>query len=63
MQQSHVTSKILAKRPSKSQPNKGIVTVETLGIKSTGETVITFERSFMVLRREYIHYQPSPGRD
>ncbi|WP_336255508.1 hotdog family protein [Serratia proteamaculans] len=54
---------MLAKRPSKSQPNKGIVTVETLGIKATGETVITFERSFMVLRREYIHYQPSPGRD
>lgn len=33
----YATSKILAKRPSKSQPNNGIITVETRGIKSTGE--------------------------
>ncbi|MFL1553169.1 MaoC family dehydratase [Pseudomonas sp. D47] len=50
----YATSKILAKRPSKSQPNNGIITVETLGIKSTRETVITFERSFMVRRRDYV---------
>ncbi|AKE09914.1 MaoC family dehydratase [Serratia liquefaciens] len=49
----YAISRILAKRPSKSQPNNGIITVETRGIKSTGETVITFERSFMVRRRDY----------
>ena len=59
----YATSKILAKRPSKSQPNKGIVTVETLGIKSTGETVITFERSFMVMRRDYIAAQSSSAQE
>ncbi len=50
----YAISKILTKRPSKSQTNKGIITVETIGVKSTGETVIIFERSFMVLRRDYI---------
>ncbi|AOM39848.1 MaoC family dehydratase [Xenorhabdus hominickii] len=47
----YATSKILAKRHSNSRPGKGIITVETVGIKSTGETVITFERSFMVFCR------------
>jgi itaconyl-CoA hydratase len=49
----YANSKILAKRPSKSQPNNGIITVETRGLKSTGETVIVFQRSFMVRRRDY----------
>lgn len=50
----YATSEILVKRPSKSQPNNGIITVATQGIKSTGETVITFERAFMVRRRNYV---------
>ncbi|RSM77800.1 MaoC family dehydratase [Kibdelosporangium aridum] len=48
----YATSRILAKRRSKSRPAQGIVTVETTGAKSTGETVIVFERSFLVRCRE-----------
>ncbi|MFP3515594.1 MaoC family dehydratase [Pseudomonas sp. SIMBA_077] len=50
----YAISNVLTKRLSKSQPNNGIVTVQTRGIKATGETVITFERSFMVRRRECV---------
>ena len=48
----YATSRILGKRLSRSRPGQGIVTVETTGAKSTGETVIVFERSFMVRCRE-----------
>lgn len=48
----YATSRILHKRLSRSRPGQGIVTVETTGTKSTGETVITFERSFLVRCRE-----------
>jgi itaconyl-CoA hydratase len=41
-------SEILAKRTSRSRPEQGIVTVRTSGEKSTGELVLTFERSFLV---------------
>ncbi|RDI62825.1 MaoC family dehydratase [Nocardia pseudobrasiliensis] len=44
----YATSRILTKRRSRSRPTQGIVTVETTGAKSSGETVITFERSFLV---------------
>ena len=48
----YATSRILGKRLSESRPGQGIITVETAGAKSTGETVIVFERSFMVRCRE-----------
>jgi acyl dehydratase len=48
----YATSRILDKRLSKSRPGQGIVTVETTGAKSTGETVIVFERSFLVRCRD-----------
>lgn len=48
----YATSRILDKRLSRSRPGQGIITVETTGSKSTGETVIVFERSFMVRCRE-----------
>jgi acyl dehydratase len=48
----YARSRILSKRPSRSRPGEGIVTVETTGLKSTGEVVITFERSFLVGMRE-----------
>jgi itaconyl-CoA hydratase len=48
----YATSRILAKRLSKSRPGQGIITVETTGSKMTGETVIVFERSFLVRCRE-----------
>jgi itaconyl-CoA hydratase len=48
----YATSRILRKRLSASRPRCGIITVETTGTKSTGETVIVFERSFLVRCRE-----------
>ncbi|MFG2328459.1 MaoC family dehydratase [Streptomyces sp. NPDC048604] len=48
----YATSRILSKRMSKSRPGQGIVTVETTGTKSTKETVIVFERSFMAWSRD-----------
>ncbi|MFI2312221.1 dehydratase [Streptomyces sp. CB00072] len=48
----YATSRILDKRLSRSRPGQGIITVETTGTKATGETVIVFERSFMVRCRE-----------
>lgn len=44
-------SEILAKRLSGSRPGDGIVTCRTTGVKSTGEVVLTFERSFLVPTR------------
>jgi itaconyl-CoA hydratase len=41
-------SEILAKRLSCSRPGQGIVTCRTTGVKSTGEVVLVFERSFLV---------------
>lgn len=48
----YAESKILAKRPSKSRPNQGIVTVETKGLKNKDEVVLRWERSFLVPYRE-----------
>ena len=44
----YAKTKILDKRMSKSRPTQGIVSVETIGYKASGEEVITFERSFLI---------------
>jgi itaconyl-CoA hydratase len=44
----YAESEVLMKRLSKKREGEGIVTVETRGIKSTGERFLSFERSFMV---------------
>ncbi len=43
-------SEVLSVRPSASRPSCGIVGVRTHGVNQRGETVITFERRFMVYR-------------
>lgn len=45
------TSKVVAKVPSKSRLNVGIVTVSTTGYNQHGTPVITFRRTVMVYRR------------
>lgn len=45
-------TEILAKRLSRSRPSDGIVSCRTTGTRSTGETVIVFERSFLVPTRD-----------
>jgi acyl dehydratase len=44
-------SEVLALRESASRPDVGIVTVRTEGVKQTGETVLTFERTVLVYKR------------
>ena len=47
----YAESAVLAVRESKSRQNQGIVTVRTIGKKSTGEVVITFERTMLIPKR------------
>jgi itaconyl-CoA hydratase len=53
----YAESEITGKRLSASRPGQGIVHCRTAGIKSTGETVLTFERSFLVLTSEHDIHQ------
>jgi itaconyl-CoA hydratase len=45
-------SEVLAKRESESRPGQGIVTVRTTGTKADGSAFMTFERSFLVPKRD-----------
>src|SRR5918993_4186207 len=45
-------SEVLERRESKSRPNVGIVKVRTTGFNQAGKTVITFERTVMVYKRD-----------
>jgi itaconyl-CoA hydratase len=47
----HAETEVLAVRESASRPAYGIVTVRTRGTNQRAETVIEFERSFMIPRR------------
>lgn len=48
----YAESEITGKRLSGSRPGDGIVSCRTSGLKSTGELVLTFERSFLVPTRQ-----------
>lgn len=48
----YAESEVTAKRLSASRPGEGIVSCRTTGIKSTGEVVLTFDRSFLVPTHE-----------
>ena len=47
----YAESEFLAVRESKSRPNQGIVSIRTIGKKSTGEVIITFERTMLIPKR------------
>ena len=47
----HSRSTVEAARESRSRPGLGVVTVRTVGVKQTGETVIEFTRTLLVYRR------------
>ncbi|MDN2566925.1 MaoC family dehydratase [Aquibium sp. A9E412] len=44
----YAESRVLDKRRSKSRPNQGIVTVETIGLKADGTRFMSFQRSVLV---------------
>ena len=46
-------SEVLEKRESRSRPDVGIVKVETTGFNQNGKSVITFERTIMVYKRDH----------
>jgi acyl dehydratase len=46
----HADTEVTAVRDSRSRSGQGIVTVRTRGINQRGETVIEFERSFLIAR-------------
>ncbi len=48
----YAESRVLEVRPSRSRPGQGLVRVATRGFNQRGETVITFERTVLVYRRE-----------
>jgi itaconyl-CoA hydratase len=59
----YARSEVLEARPSKSHPEAGIVRVRTVGFKQDGTTVIEFERTMMVYRRDYLpSARPTPDR-
>jgi itaconyl-CoA hydratase len=49
----YAESEITAKRLSTSRPGDGIISCRTTGTKSTGEIVLTFERTFLVPTRAH----------
>ena len=48
----YAKSRVLAIRDSKSRPTQGIVTIETTGLKADGTVVLTYERCFLIPKRE-----------
>jgi acyl dehydratase len=48
----YASSEILAKRESSSRKDVGIVTARTTGVNQRGETIISYERTFMVYKRD-----------
>lgn len=55
---------VLAKKLSRSRPDRGVVTVETRGVKQDGTVVCVFNRSVMVPTAAYLaeHGGEQPGR-
>jgi acyl dehydratase len=48
----YADSEVLSKRPSRSRPDQGLVTVRTRGHKADGTVFLTFERTVLVPMRE-----------
>ncbi len=47
----YAESEVLAVRESKSRPTQGIVTIRSIGKKSDGMEVISFERTMLIPKR------------
>src|SRR5699024_8717383 len=48
----YAESEVLDKRQSQSRPHQGLVTVQTVGVKSDGTIFMRFERSALIQKRE-----------
>ncbi|MCP4424022.1 MAG: MaoC family dehydratase, partial [Chloroflexi bacterium] len=56
----YAQSELLRMRESKSRPNRGIVTVKTMGYNQDGVVVLTFKRTIMVYKRGQAPTIPKP---
>jgi len=56
----YAQSRVLAVEPSKSKPDRGIVTVETFGYNQDGDEVVSFRRKVMVWRRDAVPTRQFP---
>jgi itaconyl-CoA hydratase len=48
----YAESEVLSKRPSKSRPGQGIVTVKTIGKNQNGDLICSYERTILVMGRD-----------
>ena len=48
----YAESKVLDKRPSKSRPGQGIVTVETIGKNQKSDIICSYKRTILVMGRD-----------
>jgi itaconyl-CoA hydratase len=51
----YADSEVLAKRPSRSRPGQGLVTVRTRGLRADGTVFLAFERTVLVPMRDQPH--------
>ncbi len=56
----YAVSRVLAVEPSKSKPDRGIVTVETFGYNQDGDEVVYFRRKVMVWRKDALPQREFP---
>ncbi len=59
----YARSEVLAVRPSRTNPDVGIVGIRTTGYNQDGVVVITFKREIMVYRRAALPEPPIPRPD
>ncbi|MHB1732576.1 MAG: MaoC family dehydratase [Ferrimicrobium acidiphilum] len=56
----YAVSRVLAAEPSKSKPDRGIVTVETFWYNQHGDEVVYFRRKVMVWRKDALPQREFP---
>ena len=56
----YARSEVLSKRESRSQQQRGMVQVKTLGYNQDGRVVIEFTRTLLVYKRAFLPQHPTP---
>jgi acyl dehydratase len=59
----YAETRVLEAVPSRSKPDRGVVTVETKGFNQRGEEVCSFRRKVLVWRREFLPARQRPYAD
>ena len=59
----HAETRVLEVQPSKSKPDRGIVTVESKGFNQHGQEVCYFRRRVMVWKRDSVPARRRPYDD